>query len=119
MRMDQYIGLNEWARKMVLKRHKVREFGTRVYASGKRVSFSRWARVPAARRQVVGKITGAWNPNVAALYRYSLPGGKVLEEFVQSTPWSGGPCYFIALKDVASGKPVPQSLWSDEELANA
>jgi hypothetical protein len=40
----------------------------------------------------------------------------VYEEFVQATPWSGGPCYHIALRD-RTGKVVANSLWSEEELA--
>jgi hypothetical protein len=117
MRCDQYIGLNEWAKKKVLATRKVREVGHRIYSDGRAVPFQRKTRVPVARIQVIGKIEGAWTPVVANLHRYTLPGGEVYEEYVQATPWSGGPCYFVALKD-AKGEPVPQSLWSDEDLAH-
>lgn len=119
MRMDQYRGLNTWARKTVLKKEKVRQYGVMVFGDGRRKPFQRWASVPVARIRVIGKIEGAWNPHVADLHRYQLPDGRVLEEFIQETPWSGGPVYHIALKDVRTGKPVPESLWTDEELAEA
>jgi hypothetical protein len=47
-----------------------------------------------------------------------MPNGSVFEEFVQAEPWSGGPCYYIALKN-KRGAVVRQSLWTDEELGNA
>lgn len=119
MRFDQYRGLNDWARKTVLKRDKVRIFGEMVFQDGKRKRFSRWARVPAARIQVIGKINGVYKPHVADLHRYSMPDGKVYVEYVQCTPWSGGPVYHLALKDARTGKPVPQSLWTQDEVDQA
>lgn len=118
MRSDQYIGLNDWARKKVLATRKAREIGHRVYPDGRAVPFQRKVRVPVARVRVIGRIKGAWDPHVANLHRYTLPNGQVYEEFVQAEPWSSGPCYFIALKD-RSGNEVKESLWSDEDLKRA
>lgn len=118
MRCDQYIGLNDWARRLVARKEKVREFGVQVFGNGKRKQFARWRRVPMVRTEHAGVIKGAWNPQVAKLHRYTLPTGEVYVEYVQATPWSGGPCYFIALKD-SKGNPVPESLWTDEEIARA
>ena len=118
MRIDQYVGLNKWSKDKVLRRERVREIGVRILPSGKNQRFNRWANVPVSRRQQVGIIPGYYKPFVANLYRYTLPGGEVFEEFIQATMHSGGPCYFIALKD-KRGNPVPQSLWTDEELSNA
>lgn len=118
MRSDQYVGLNSWAQSKVLQTQKVREVGVRIHPGGVKRRFKRWVRVPVARVEVIGKIEGAWTDVVAHLHRYRLPNGKVYEEFVQATPWSSGPCYFIALKS-AKGFPVRESLWSDDELANA
>lgn len=114
-RSDQYIGLNPWARRLVNSKQKVREEGIRTYANGKKQRFNRWRRMPDARREHAGIIRGAWLPKVAPLHRYTMPDGTVYVEFVQCTPWSGGPCYFIALMD-KHGNPVPQSLWTDEEI---
>jgi len=119
MRMDQYRGLNDWACKTVLKTEKVRQFGTMVFSDGRRKRFSRWTKVPVARVRVIGKITGAWNPHVADLHRFNMPDGKVYDEYVQVTPWSGGPVYHIALRDVRTGQPVPESLWTDDEIMEA
>ncbi|MGH9553291.1 MAG: hypothetical protein ACRD3W_28175, partial [Terriglobales bacterium] len=70
-----------------------------------------------AQIEVIGSIEGAWDPVVAELHRHTLSDGSMYEEYVQAAPWSGGPCYFIALKD-ESGQPVAKSLWSEEQLAN-
>lgn len=118
-RFDQYRGLNEWAQKTVRKREKVRIEGTMEFADGRRKRFVRWARVPVARIRVIGKIEGAWNPQVANLHRYTMRDGKVYEEYIQAEPWSSGPVYHIALKDARTGKPVPESLWTDEEIDHA
>lgn len=115
-RSDQYIGLNSWAKRLVSRKEKVREHGVRIFADGRKQRFSRWRRMPNARVEHAGVIHGAWNPRVALLHRYTFPAtGEVFVEYVQATPWSGGPCYFIALMD-KHGKPVPESLWTDEEM---
>lgn len=118
MRCDQYIGLNNWARRLVTRKAKVREYGVQVFADGARKQFSRWRRIPLVRTEHAGAIRGAYKPQVNKLHRYTLPGGEQYTEYVQATPWSGGPCYFIALKD-KHGNPVPESLWTDAELAQA
>lgn len=115
-RFDQYRGLNDWARKTVLKREKVRITGEMRFQDGRRKRFSRWAKVPTARIKVIGTLKGAWKPKVADLHRYTMPDGKVYVEFLQADPWSSGPVYHIALKDARTGKPVAESLWTDEEI---
>ncbi|MBU6452438.1 MAG: hypothetical protein KGS72_11705 [Cyanobacteria bacterium REEB67] len=115
MRCDQYIGLNEWARQKVSLSHVVREVGARILPSGRAVPFDRTMSVPLATKEVVGKITGAWTDHVANLHRYTFPDGRVYEEFIQAEPWSGGPCYYIALKNL-KGNVIRQSLWTSEEL---
>ncbi len=114
MRMDQYIGLNKWAQERVSESHVVREVGAQILPSGKVVSFDRTVRVPLVTTEVIGHITGAWVDKVADLHRYTMPNGSVFEEFVQAEPWSGGPCYYIALKN-KKGAVVRQSLWTNEE----
>jgi hypothetical protein len=115
-RFDQYRGLNDWARNTLLKREKVRIFGEMVFQDGRRKRFSRWAKVPAARISVIGKIAGAYKDYVADLHRYSMPDGKVYVEYVQADPWSSGPVYHIALKDARTGKPLAKSLWTQDEI---
>ena len=118
MRMDQYRGLNQWATKKVLKREKARQVGTNIFEDGRKRKYSRWVKVPVARIRIIGTIAGVYKPTVAELHRYILPDGKVYDEFVQCTPWSGGPVYHIALKDASTGKEVPESLWTEDELAD-
>ena len=118
-RFDQYIGLNDWATKTVGKHEKVRIRGTMEFKDGRRRRFTYWTKVAAVKStRVIGKIEGAWNPHVADLREYTMPYGRVLQEYVQETPWSSGPCYHVALKDARTGKPVPESLWTEEELNN-
>lgn len=117
MRMDQYGGLNPWARKTVLKKEKARITGVMEFTDGRRKRFTRWANVPVARVEVIGVIKGSWNPRVGDLHRYTLPGGIVYEEYVQDRANSGGPVWVTALRDVKTGKPVPESLWSVEEMS--
>lgn len=114
-RSDQFIGLNKRARRLVQRKICVHEQGLRTFANGRTQRFNRWRRIPVARKEVIGVIAGAWIPVVAQLHRYTLPGGRVLEEFVQATPWSSGPCYFLALQD-KKGRPVPESLWTEDEM---
>lgn len=121
MRMAQYYGLNKSAKKLVLKKVMVREIGTTILPDGKRVNFDRRRPIPAAKKQVIGDIK-TMNPQLALaqLHRFTMPDGRVFEEFVQAAPWSGGPCYFIALKFGSGpniGKPVAESLWTDEEMS--
>ncbi len=61
-RFDQYIGLNDWARKTVLRKEKVRQFGVSVFANGKRKRFSRWARIcDPARVRMLSRSFSAWS----------------------------------------------------------
>lgn len=115
MRMDQYIGLNDWAKGLVYATQTVREVGARILPNGKVESFDRTVRVPLATVEVIGKIEGAWNDHVADLHRYTMPNGSVFEEYIQADPWHGGPCYHIALKN-KRGRAVRQSLWTQKEL---
>ena len=118
MRIDQYIGLNEWAKKNIQTTQIVREVGARILPNGKVLSYDRKVIVPVAEIVVIGKIQGTWKDHVADLHRYKMPNGAVFEEFIQAEPWHGGPCYFIALKN-KKGNTVRQSLWTNEELAAA
>lgn len=118
-RFDQLRGLNDWARKTICKREKVHVTGEMTFKDGRRKRFSRWTKVPVARIQVIGKLPGVWIPYVTDLHRYTMPDGKVYEEFLQCDPWSSGPVYHLALRDARTGKPVAKSLWTDEEIAQA
>ncbi len=115
MRIEQHMGLNDWARRLVTRKQKVREHGVRIFPDGSKKQFSRWARVPVVRTEHAGVIATAANKEGRILHRYTLPNGVQYFEYLQACSSSGGPCYFKALKD-ANGNPVPESLWSDDDL---
>lgn len=118
MRMDQFIGLNKWARRKVRRTRLVHEVGKEIRPNGKEVPFDRVRRVPCVEKSVYSKVRARYKIFAGDLHRYVLPNGTVLEEYLQETMNSGGPCYFIALRDSA-GNPVEKSLWTREELAKA
>jgi len=117
MRCDQYRGLTKKARKMVNGvRAGVREVGHSVLPDGTRIPFER-DHVPAVTKvEVVGYIKGSYCGRVDVRRRYTMHDGRVLEEFLQSKIHCGGPNYFIALRDTATGEVVPESLWTDKEI---
>ncbi|MBX9720071.1 MAG: hypothetical protein K2X81_01645 [Candidatus Obscuribacterales bacterium] len=115
MKIDQYMGLNDWARKLVNTKVKVREHGVRIFSDGTRMQFSRWARIPVVRKEHAGAIASMSHKENRILHRYTLPSGVQYTEYLQACPGSGGPCYFIALKD-SNGVPVPDSLWTKDEI---
>jgi len=49
------------------------------------------------------------------LHKYTFPDGTVYYEEVQATPWSSGPCYFLALQD-EDREWVPESKWTNDEI---
>ena len=118
MRMDQFVGLNTWAKRKVRRTKVVHEVGTEIRPSGKEIPFDRMRRVNVVQKSAYSKVRARFKIFAGDLHRYVLPNGAVLEEYLQATMESGGPCYFIALRDSA-GKPVKKSLWTREELARA
>lgn len=49
------------------------------------------------------------------LYRHFLKDGRTADEFLQASPWSSGPCFFIGLK-VSDGT---EFLWPQDEIDKA
>jgi hypothetical protein len=91
-RYDKYIGLNEKGASLVAD--------------------------PSTTKEVIGKIKGAWVNVVNDLHRFTLPNGRIYNEFVQCEVWMGGPCYFIALKD-NRGRTLRRTLWTPHGITNA
>ena len=52
------------------------------------------------------------------LNKYQLKSGEWVYEYVQADPWSSGPVIFLALRQ-ENGSPIPESLWSQEEIDQA
>ncbi len=53
--------------------------------------------------------------NRGSLHTWLLPDGTVLRETIQVAPWSSGPNYFYALKDIENTW-VEDSLWTKAEI---
>ena len=51
-----------------------------------------------------------------SLRQYTFSDKTVIEEYVQAEPWSSGPVVFLALRDGVTKKPIPESLWTEEEI---
>ena len=115
-RSDQWIGLNERAKEMVMIDGfkmiiSCKKDGTIIESS----SFP--CLIPKGKREVYSEVEGAFYTTFN-LYMYTLEDGTELYEAVQAEPWSSGPCYFVALKDAAGkhGQWIKESLWTDEEM---
>jgi hypothetical protein len=89
MRTENVFGLNEWARRQTRN----------------------------AKKRDHCDVDGVWTKELLRLHRYILPEkGTEVEEYIQAEPWSGGPCYFFALRDTSTGEPIAESLWTDDEI---
>jgi len=146
IRMTQHAGLNQWAQdfvrgEQVLVCHEKIE---RTYPDGRVQTIGpRPVRGSSVRKEEGGEFysgmfeeEGRW-----LLYKYTFPNGSVYWEVVQAEPWSSGPVIFLALTAFppetvrfwrgelerqgcegyleVQDYCVPESLWTDEELANA
>lgn len=50
------------------------------------------------------------------LHRYNLKVGGYVEEYIQASPWSSGPCIFLALRDE---KGNTFCKWTEEQINSA
>ena len=85
MRTDQYMGLPNSANELLEEAEKV----------------------------FVGEFEGAFGSKFP-LYNWILKDGRVLTEYVQTSPWNSGPMFFLALMDRKNKKPI--ATWTDEEI---
>jgi len=114
-RCDQYIGLNSWARRLIHQpKLSYRDFTTRVYDNGEVETLE----VKCGYKQLSisepsGETFGGFEGDYE-LKKHTMPDGRVYKEFLQASPWSSGPMFFIALK--LDGEIVKESLWTDEEM---
>lgn len=118
IREDQNIGLNEWARTLLQGVVTGVESGTRVYADGRKETFSeRTFQEPLVKATPGAQTYQGMFGDEYPLLVYQLPDGRRFEEYVQANPWSSGPMFFLALKD-AAGNVVSESLWTDDQVNN-
>lgn len=67
------------------------------------------------KKEPSGKVYYGMADEEFVLNKYTTHEGKVYEEYVQASPWSSGPCIFLALKD-ENGTAVKETLWTYEEI---
>lgn len=117
MRFDHYQGLNSRARRMLNRvLEGATESSTVTFADGRSVTTSNKRVRACAKTEVIGFVRGFYKQRAGNRYRYTMHDGRVFEEFVEHTQWCGGPNYFLALRDVATGEVVPCSSWTPGEL---
>ena len=113
MRCDQAMGLNERARAIVAPQYrKYQDKTVRTYEDGQVVELTQAGQECLIKYEKCGEFNGFGHYD---LTRYTLPNGDVYQEFEQASPWSSGPCIFLALTD-KSGNEVKESLWTDQEI---
>ena len=80
-------------------------------------TFSEWrdVYVPDFTRTVIGRDV-VWFGDGPDIERIERPNGNVWVSFVQASPWASGPVTFMAWKDEKTGKPIPGTLWKEEEI---
>lgn len=101
MRCDQYIGLTDAAEKF-LEENKI---PNKVCPCCGRVI----PKIP----KIIGKCLGMFG-TTCPLFRHRLKDGRTADEYLQASPWSSGPMFFIGLK-VSDGK---EFNWPQEEIDN-
>jgi hypothetical protein len=115
--VDQYYGLNAWARDLLSSTVEVEEKGERIYPDNSSEHFSRMIFLPLHRTTIISALDGSTDPSTYYLHRHEFPDDVVYEEYVQAVFLYAGPCYFIALKK--DGEVVSESLWQKEEMKSA
>jgi hypothetical protein len=117
------IGLNAWATKLVSATEKATDIGQRIFEDGRVENFRRNVEVPTVTQRENGSFSGMLGETYPLL-EYTLRDGRIFQEYVQSDEWSSGPVIFLALKQMKINvgtfwDVVPESLWTDEEIADA
>ena len=118
IRMDQWIGLNPRSEKIIVGQPVLlyTDLVRRTHKDGRVELFKpKKTYGTDTKTERIATIAGAFDDVAGHLFRHTLADGTIYEEYLQANPWSSGPMYFVALKD-ADGNPVPESLWTDEEM---
>lgn len=92
--------------------------GTYDIVLGGQNGYGEWRPVygPAYKTENLG-IDDVWYGEGPMLQRYIFDDGRIWVSYVQECPWSSGPMTFLAFKDEKTGEPIPETLWTTEELS--
>lgn len=121
IRMDQFMGLNEWASSFVKGESVLvyTEEVTRVYPDGRRKTLEpRPVQKSSVNPEASGEFYFGMFETEHTLYKYTFPDGRCYFERKQAAPWSSGPVHFLALQD-ENGDWVSESLWAEEAIEAA
>lgn len=142
MRTDQFMGLNEWAGKLLNgcgKTHFTGKYETSDVVIREGEEELRME-IPIFESCVLKEESGSTSgmfDSEYPLYKYTMRDGTMYYEHVQAEQCSSGQVFFLALSIHGPDSPitrtkfytdkgcsdeeffVPESLWSDEEIANA
>lgn len=124
MRTDQWIGLNERSEKFLMEK-----FG-RDFTLEQKMYWS-LPEDPQSKPEVTTRsgrsiphwyiietdpVGGAFGDYAAGYLRtYKDDSGYIIREKLQATPWSSGPCYFVALQD-EEGNFIEDLMWTEAEI---
>ena len=61
------------------------------------------------------KIYGMFDNEYDLMLYHNKHTGETYTEWVQASPWSSGPCIFLALRD-SDGTVIQESVWTQEEV---
>jgi hypothetical protein len=100
MRTDQYIGLPKDALDFLAKYRVPLEICPHCHR-------------PTPNTKVIGRVDGCFG-TIYELHEYELASGYAIE-FLQASPWSSGPCFFIGLR-AHNGVLERTFTWSDAEI---
>lgn len=117
IRMTQWCGLNERARKMIkAPMRKYKDRTVRIYDDGQTASFEHEGELPDREADVYDTDTlHSMFDEETPLMQYTMRDGRVYKEVIQCAPWSSGPCIFLCLAD-GDGNIIKESEWTDEEI---
>lgn len=118
MRHTQYFGLTQKAKQLITDLTVVQDHIIRKFPDGHIEEFDQMNSLDMTRSEDYkdASYVGMFDDG-PTLRKYTLRDGTIYFEFVQASPWSSGPCIFLALKD-KDGNVVEESLWDNEYINN-
>jgi len=122
MRCTQFIGLSKVAKSWLNKYCKKVQYFQKVFRAydGSQdwveVDNSEGVELISKPLEENSEVTGMCGELTYTLQQYEMDNSSIVEEYVQCTHWSSGPCIFLALRFQSTKKPVVKSLWTEEEI---
>lgn len=120
MRTTQYIGFNVranlWLKANVGQRVEYTDVIHRTFPDGHTeilppTPITSWDQKPTGEN-----VLGMFEEEIIPVMEYRLKDGRIVVEFEQASPWSSGPCIFMALKWADTGEFIEETLWAEDEI---